>query len=97
MSKREVSAPHIARPDSDQHGPNLLLRIMTMVTQLEKSQTGREPTVNERVYFELKSMIAQRRLAPGTPLILRTLSQQLGVSNTPVIEAIRRGDSNEMA
>jgi len=47
-------------------------------------------TVNEHVYSELKRMIARRELAPGTPLIIRPLAKQLGVSNMPIIEAIRR-------
>ena len=47
-------------------------------------------TVNEQVYARLKKMIAKRELPPGTPLVLRPLAKQLGVSNMPVIEAIRR-------
>ena len=47
-------------------------------------------TISERVYHEIKYLIATRDLAPGTPLILRTLASRLGVSRMPVVEAIRR-------
>jgi DNA-binding GntR family transcriptional regulator len=47
-------------------------------------------TVNERVYLEIKARIASRELPPGSPLVLRRLSADLGVSVTPVVEAIRR-------
>jgi DNA-binding GntR family transcriptional regulator len=38
----------------------------------------------------MKTMIAQGELPPGAPLELRPLATRLGVSKTPVIEAIRR-------
>jgi DNA-binding GntR family transcriptional regulator len=47
-------------------------------------------TVHERVYVQVKAMIAKGELAPGDPLELRPLAAKLGVSKTPVIEAIRR-------
>ncbi|MEW5978962.1 MAG: GntR family transcriptional regulator [Acidobacteriota bacterium] len=47
-------------------------------------------TASEQVYFELKKMIAQRQLAPGQPLVAQTLANQMGVSRTPVVEALRR-------
>jgi len=47
-------------------------------------------TVNQRVYVQLKTMIAKGELASGAPLELRPLATRLGVSKTPVIEAIRR-------
>jgi DNA-binding GntR family transcriptional regulator len=47
-------------------------------------------TVHERIYVQLKTMIAKGELCPGTPLELRPLAARLGVSKTPIIEAIRR-------
>lgn len=47
-------------------------------------------TASEQVYVQIKKMIAQSDLPPGTPLVAQTLANQMGVSRTPVIEAIRR-------
>ena len=47
-------------------------------------------TVSERTYREIKYLIATREIAPGTPLVLRTIASRLGVSRMPVVEAIRR-------
>lgn len=47
-------------------------------------------TASEQVYSELKRMIAQCELAPGTPLVAQTLAGRMGVSRTPVVEALRR-------
>jgi DNA-binding GntR family transcriptional regulator len=42
------------------------------------------------VYEELKSAIVDLRLAPGDPLREATLADQLGVSKTPIREALTR-------
>ena len=56
-----------------------------------KSKVGvQRATVSEQAYYRIKQMIARRELMPGTPLVLRTLATRLGISRTPVIEAIRR-------
>jgi DNA-binding GntR family transcriptional regulator len=47
-------------------------------------------TVSERVYFQLKQMIARGELGAGVPLVIRGLADKLKVSRTPVVEAIRR-------
>src|SRR5690349_18787074 len=47
-------------------------------------------TVSERVYHQIKSMIAKGELPPGAQLVLRPLAEKLGVSRMPVVEAIRR-------
>lgn len=44
----------------------------------------------EEVYDHLKKEIMSTRLAPGTALIEVTLAQSLGISRTPVREALRR-------
>jgi GntR family transcriptional regulator, rspAB operon transcriptional repressor len=46
--------------------------------------------VTDWVYEELKAAIVDLRLAPGYPLREATLAAQLGVSKTPVREAITR-------
>lgn len=45
-------------------------------------------TVTQRTYRTLERAIAQRRLAPGQPLVIADLAQELGVSRTPVREAL---------
>src|SRR4249920_4234052 len=46
--------------------------------------------VTDWVYEELKTAIVGLRLAPGDPLREATLAQQLGVSKTPIREALAR-------
>jgi DNA-binding GntR family transcriptional regulator len=47
-------------------------------------------TLSERVYRELRSAIIYQRIAPGTQLRSEELSDRLGVSRTPVKEALSR-------
>jgi DNA-binding GntR family transcriptional regulator len=46
-------------------------------------------TAHEQVLEQLRGAILGGALAPGTPLVLSELSTQLGVSRTPIREAIR--------
>ncbi|MDO9524751.1 MAG: GntR family transcriptional regulator [Gemmobacter sp.] len=46
--------------------------------------------LRENVYFALRDAFTRGDFAPGDVLSLRTLSDQLGVSMTPVREAVRR-------
>jgi DNA-binding GntR family transcriptional regulator len=46
--------------------------------------------LNAQVYDILKDMIADRRFAPGSYLNVEKLTQELGVSRTPIWEAVRR-------
>jgi DNA-binding GntR family transcriptional regulator len=46
--------------------------------------------VTDWVYEELKAAIVELRLAPGNPLREATLAEQLGVSKTPIREALTR-------
>jgi GntR family transcriptional regulator, rspAB operon transcriptional repressor len=46
--------------------------------------------VTDWVYEELKGAIVDLRLAPGEPLREATLAEQLGVSKTPIREALTR-------
>lgn len=54
--------------------------------------TGRHDrqTVTDWVYEELKQAIVELRLAPGEPLREAALAEQLGVSKTPIREALTR-------
>lgn len=47
------------------------------------------PSLTEKVYGTLRDMIMNLELAPGTRLKDAELARQLGVSNTPVREALR--------
>ena len=46
--------------------------------------------LNAQVYDILKEMIADQRFAPGSYINVEKLTQELGVSRTPIWEAIRR-------
>jgi DNA-binding GntR family transcriptional regulator len=46
--------------------------------------------LSSRVYEMLKEMIAKHRFSPGTRVNVEALSRELGLSRTPVWEAIRR-------
>ena len=47
-------------------------------------------SVEQHVYNTLKSGILSRKLAPGSQLVEISISEQLGISRTPVRNAIRR-------
>ncbi len=55
------------------------------MTQLRK---GRDSLVGQ-VYQELREQIVGGKLAPGAPLVEAKISEELGVSRTPVREALR--------
>ena len=46
--------------------------------------------LNAQVYDILKDMIADQRFTPGSSLNVEQLTQELGVSRTPIWEAVRR-------
>ena len=46
--------------------------------------------LNAQVYDILKEMIADQRFTPGSSLNVEQLTQELGVSRTPIWEAVRR-------
>jgi DNA-binding GntR family transcriptional regulator len=46
--------------------------------------------LNAQVYDVLKEMIADRRFTPGSYINVEKLTQELGVSRTPIWEAVRR-------
>lgn len=47
-------------------------------------------TLKDKIYYFLREKIDNLELEPGTPLIETEISEQMGVSRTPVREAIRR-------
>jgi DNA-binding GntR family transcriptional regulator len=50
----------------------------------------RPVSLTDRVYTELVSAVVSRELAPGDKLTDRRLAEQLGVSRTPIREALQR-------
>jgi GntR family transcriptional regulator, rspAB operon transcriptional repressor len=60
--------------------------------RLESAFSGRHDRrkVTDWVYEELKNAIVDLRLAPGEPLREATLADRLGVSKTPIREALTR-------
>jgi len=56
----------------------------------ETAETLRKPLLSERVYERLRGWIVNGDLAPGEVLRDGELAEKLGVSRTPVREAIRR-------
>ncbi|MFA5027334.1 MAG: GntR family transcriptional regulator [Candidatus Methylomirabilota bacterium] len=51
---------------------------------------GRTKKITERAYSQLKQMILYHKLSPGQRLQGRDLAEELGVSRTPVREALNR-------
>jgi len=65
-----------------------------------QSKNTRGPVVktkNTGVYERLKHMIYNRELKPGDRLVQMTLAKRLGTSAMPVIEALRRLESDGLA
>jgi DNA-binding GntR family transcriptional regulator len=52
------------------------------------SRIERSPSLSERVLSHLKSAIVERELAPGQPIVIEHLADSLGVSRTPIREAL---------
>ncbi len=48
------------------------------------------PRISDEVYEALQAMILSRRLAPGEQLSLTHIEQQMGISRTPLKEALNR-------
>lgn len=52
------------------------------------------PTSADTVYLAVRESIMMAQLAPGARLVHRQLAKQFGVSNIPVVEALRRLESD---
>lgn len=46
--------------------------------------------LDQKIYLTLKSMIIERKLMPGTKIIQDKLAQELGVSRTPLVNALKK-------
>lgn len=60
------------------------------MTEVESGPLTREQTLAERVYQRLRGALVGGRLPPGYRLVNRSLAQELGVSLTPIREALMR-------
>ncbi|HJU65178.1 MAG TPA: GntR family transcriptional regulator, partial [Gemmatimonadaceae bacterium] len=54
-----------------------------------RSKNGRDDRPS-RVYHQLRTLIVEARLAPGTRLVESEIAARLGVSRTPVRSALQR-------
>lgn len=61
---------------------------MSSAVQSATSHQTREPSVTQSIYRELVSLILEGRLAPGSIVSEKGLAERLGVSRTPVHNAI---------
>src|SRR5262245_43484862 len=48
----------------------------------------RAPSLTERVLVQLRAAIVNAELAPGQPIVIEQLAETLGVSRTPIREAL---------
>ncbi len=56
----------------------------------EHARSDKLPTLSAKVYEAIKALIIEVRLPPEAPLDERSLAEELGVSRTPIREALRR-------
>ena len=59
----------------------------TKIVKLEKINRGH--LLNQKIYKIIKSRILEGNLDPGTKLVGEKLAEQMGVSRTPIREAIK--------
>ena len=50
---------------------------------------ARHQNLDRKIYHTLKSMIIERKLAPGTKILQNKLAHELGVSRTPLVNALK--------
>lgn len=55
-----------------------------------KEKTGSTGTLADRAYDDIRSMILGMKLLPGQTILIDDLAEQLGMSRTPVREAVTR-------
>ena len=61
-----------------------------MTTEAALNNIDHQDLLADRAYSEIRSAIFARKLMPGAALSVPKLAQQLGVSRTPVREAVQR-------
>ncbi len=64
-----------------------------MVTRSTAESPPRAPVLGDQVYETLKEMLVDQVLAPGARLVIDQLTAQIGVSQTPIREALARLES----
>lgn len=68
-----------------------------MTAEISFMDKGEGASLRDMVYIELKEAIMKGELAPGLRLMEIPLAKQLGVSRTPVREAIKRLEEDGLA
>ena len=64
---------------------------MNQTVSILQSPTGfQHQNLEEKIYDALKLMIMEKRLRPGDRISLTELCQQMGVSRTPLVNALKR-------
>lgn len=67
------------------------MQLTCIVSGVQMSKLGSEhQNLDHIVYRELKNMILERRLEPGSKIYQDRLAQQLGVSRTPLVNALKK-------
>ncbi|MCM1307283.1 MAG: GntR family transcriptional regulator, partial [Butyrivibrio sp.] len=61
-----------------------------MIAEINFVDKGEGVSLRDMVYFELKEAIMRGELAPGLRLMEIPIAERLGVSRTPVREAVKR-------
>jgi len=72
---------------SFKEGKRIKLNTNTKIVKLEKIHRGH--LLNQKIYKIIKSQILEGNLEPGTKLVGEKLAEQMGVSRTPIREAIK--------
>ncbi len=63
---------------------------ISSLSLLDQGLLQKPQTLAGRIYEEIKTLIIEVRLPPEAPLDERSLAEEMGVSRTPVREALRR-------
>ncbi|HHW12741.1 MAG TPA: GntR family transcriptional regulator [Firmicutes bacterium] len=64
--------------------------------KLQNKLIGNFEDLNTHIYRQVKQMIWNKTLAPGSKILQEHLAQQLGVSRTPLIKALQRLTSENL-
>ena len=51
---------------------------------------ARHQNLDQKIYTILKSMIIERKLTPGTKIVQDKIAEELGVSRTPLVNALKK-------
>ena len=51
---------------------------------------ARHQNLDQKVYTTLKSMVIERKLPPGTKIVQDKIAEELGVSRTPLVNALKK-------